>query len=46
MNEGAVSGLLGVKGQPDVGEAVQIARDVMLAEYLHLPCTSPMSPPA
>lgn len=37
MNEGAVSGLLGVKGQPDVGEAVQIARDVMLAEYLHLP---------
>ncbi|MDR3319508.1 MAG: dihydroorotase [Desulfovibrio sp.] len=37
MNEGAVSGLLGVKGQPDVGEAVQVARDIMLAEYLHLP---------
>ncbi|MDR2574565.1 MAG: dihydroorotase [Desulfovibrio sp.] len=37
MNEGAVSGLLGVKGQPDVGEAVQAARDIMLAEYLRLP---------
>lgn len=37
MNEGPASGLLGVKGQPGVGEAVQAARDVMLAEYLHVP---------
>ncbi|MGE9984260.1 dihydroorotase [Desulfovibrio sp. SGI.169] len=37
MNEGDVSGLLGVKGQPDVGEAAQAARDVMLAGYLRLP---------
>jgi dihydroorotase len=37
MNEGAVSGLLGVKGQPDVGEAMQAARDIMLAGYLGLP---------
>ncbi|MBQ7618142.1 MAG: dihydroorotase [Desulfovibrio sp.] len=37
MNEGVESGLLGVKGQPALGEALQAARDIMLAEYLHLP---------
>lgn len=37
MHEGAVSGLLGLKGQPAAGEAVQAARDVMLAEYLDIP---------
>ena len=37
MNEGVVSGKLGVKGQPVVGEALQAARDIMLAQYLHLP---------
>ena len=37
MNEGPLSGSLGVKGQPPVGEAVQAARDIMLAEYLNLP---------
>ena len=37
MHEGDVSGMLGVKGQPAAGEAVQAARDIMLAEYLHLP---------
>jgi dihydroorotase len=37
MNEGALSGLLGVKGQPDVAEAIQAARDILLAEYLRLP---------
>ena len=37
MNEGVVSGELGVKGQPPAGEAMQVARDVMLAEYLDLP---------
>ena len=37
MHEGEVSGRLGVKGQPPAGEAVQAARDIMLAEYLGLP---------
>ena len=37
MHEGDVSGMLGVKGQPAAGEAVQAARDIMLAEYLGLP---------
>ncbi len=37
MNDGVTSGRIGVKGQPDVGEAMQVARDVLLAEYLNLP---------
>jgi dihydroorotase len=37
MNEGRVSGLIGVKGQPDVAETIQVARSVLLAEYLDLP---------
>ena len=37
MNEGETSSRLGLKGQPGLGEALQAARDVMLAEYLHLP---------
>ncbi len=37
MNEGEMSGRLGVKGQPDIAEAIQASRDVMLAEYLRLP---------
>lgn len=37
MNEGVTSGRIGVKGQPDVGEAMQVARDILLAEYLNLP---------
>ena len=37
MHEGRVSGLLGLKGQPPSGEAVQAARDIMLAEYLDIP---------
>lgn len=37
MNEGITSGRIGVKGQPDVGEAMQVARDVLLAEYLDIP---------
>lgn len=37
MHEGNVSGLLGLKGQPSSGEAVQAARDIMLAEYLDIP---------
>ncbi len=37
MNDGITSGKLGVKGQPDVGEAMHVARDILLAEYLNLP---------
>ena len=37
MNEGRTSGELGVKGQPWCGEAIQAARDIMIAEYLDLP---------
>jgi len=34
INEGAVSARLGLKGQPDIAEAIQAARDVLLADYL------------
>ncbi len=37
MNEGITSGRIGVKGQADVGEAMQAARDILLAEYLDIP---------
>ena len=37
MNEGLTSSLIGVKGQPDVGETIQVARSVLLADYLGLP---------
>lgn len=37
MHEGKTSCYLGVKGQPACGEAIQVARDVLLAEYLNLP---------
>ncbi len=37
MNEGITSGRIGVKGQPDVGEAMQAARDILLAQYLNIP---------
>ena len=37
MNEGVVSARLGVMGQPVVGEALQVARDCMLSEYLDIP---------
>ena len=37
MNEGGVSGRIGVKGQPTVAEALHAARDILLAEYLDLP---------
>ncbi|WP_291330285.1 dihydroorotase [Desulfovibrio sp. UCD-KL4C] len=36
MNEGAVSSLLGLAGQPDVAEAAQVARDLLFAEYLDI----------
>lgn len=37
MHEGIVSGETGVKGQPACGESIQVARDLLLAEYLNLP---------
>lgn len=37
VNEGAVSSRLGLPAQPDIGEALQVARDVLLSEYLDLP---------
>ncbi len=37
MNEGEVSSRLGLPAQPDIAEAIQVARDVLLAEYLNAP---------
>lgn len=37
MNEGPVSGRQGMTAQPDVAEAVQVARDILLADYLKIP---------
>lgn len=37
MNEGVFSGRLGIKGIPDISEAIQVARDVLLASYLDIP---------
>jgi len=37
VNEGAVSSRLGLPAQPDVAEALQVGRDVLMAEYLDLP---------
>ncbi len=37
MNEGAASADLGLKGQPPLGESAQVARDILLAEFLDLP---------
>lgn len=36
-NESEVSDRLGLNGQPDVAEALQVARDILLAEYLDMP---------
>ncbi|MDC0335571.1 dihydroorotase [Pseudodesulfovibrio sp.] len=37
VNEGAVSSRLGLAAQPDMAEALQVARDILVAEYLELP---------
>ena len=37
MNEGEVSSRLGLKGIPTTSEAIQVARDILLASYLDLP---------
>ncbi len=36
-NEGKISDLLGLKGQPSVAEALHVARDILLAGYLDIP---------
>ncbi len=37
MNEGPVSGRMGVRGQPTTAEALHVARDILLSEYLDIP---------
>jgi dihydroorotase len=37
MNEGEVSARLGLRGQPWASEASQVARDILLAEFLDIP---------
>ena len=37
VNEGAVSSRLGLPAQPDVAEALHVARDILLAQYLDIP---------
>ncbi len=37
VNEGAVSSRLGLSAQPDMAEALQVSRDILIAEYLDLP---------
>ncbi len=37
INEGEISTRMGLKGAPTAGEAIQVARDILLAEYLDIP---------
>ncbi|MBG0791107.1 MAG: dihydroorotase [Desulfovibrionaceae bacterium] len=37
VNEGEVSSRLGLPAQPDVAEAMQVSRDILLSEYLDIP---------
>lgn len=37
MNEGFISGKLGLSGQPDIAETLQAVRSILLAEYLNVP---------
>ncbi len=37
MSEGQLSAKMGVKGQPDIAEAIQVSRDILLSEYLDIP---------
>lgn len=37
MNEGELSANMGVKGQPDIGEALQVSRDILMSEFLDIP---------
>lgn len=37
INEGVMSSLLGVQGDPDISEAIHVARAILLSDYLHIP---------
>lgn len=37
MNEGELSALLGLPGDPVLSESMQVARDILLSQYLNLP---------
>jgi dihydroorotase len=37
VNEGIISDALGLPGQPSIAESLQVARDILLARYLHIP---------
>ncbi len=37
VNEGLVSDSLGLAGQPGIAESLQVARDILLSKYLHIP---------
>jgi len=37
INEGITSARLGLRGEPSAGEAIQVARDCLLAAYLNVP---------
>lgn len=34
INESSLSGRLGLKGQPDAAESIQVGRDILIADYL------------
>ncbi|MFP4035518.1 MAG: dihydroorotase [Desulfovermiculus sp.] len=37
VNEGLISDTLGLPGQPCIAESIQVARDILLSKYLHIP---------
>lgn len=37
INEGTMSSLLGVQGDPDISEAIHVARAILLSDYLEIP---------
>lgn len=37
VNEGSISDLLGLPGQPSIAETLQVSRDILLAKYLDIP---------
>ncbi|WP_461832988.1 dihydroorotase [Desulfothermus sp.] len=37
INEGEIGDRLGLKGQPTIAEAIQVARDILISSYLDIP---------
>ncbi|MDE7468808.1 MAG: dihydroorotase [Desulfovibrionaceae bacterium] len=37
INEGVMSSLLGVQGDPDISESIHVARAILLSDYLQIP---------